>query len=86
MRKAIKNHYAAIEDLHLIDYKVRVVNTEGESAAAVRVVIEWRRRGEGESAEIFGTIGVSSNIIDATWQALVDGYEYHLLHVEEAQQ
>jgi 2-isopropylmalate synthase len=87
MRKAIRSHYAAIEDLHLIDYKVRVVNTEGESAAAVRVVIEWRRRGEGEqaeSSEIFGTIGVSSNIIDATWQALVDGYEYHLLHVEEA--
>ncbi|HEX8340062.1 MAG TPA: citramalate synthase [Tepidisphaeraceae bacterium] len=84
MRKAIRTHYAAIEDLHLIDYKVRVVNTEGESAAAVRVVIEWRRRGGNESPEIFGTIGVSSNIIDATWQALVDGYEYHLLHVEEA--
>ncbi|HEY0009250.1 MAG TPA: hypothetical protein VGB55_11040, partial [Tepidisphaeraceae bacterium] len=33
--------------------------------------------------EYFGTIGVSSNIIDATWQALVDGYDYHLIHIEE---
>lgn len=35
--------------------------------------------------EMFGTIGVSENIIDASWQALVDAYDYHLLHVEEEQ-
>jgi 2-isopropylmalate synthase len=89
MRKALKGHHPAIAALHLIDYKVRIVNTADESAAAVRVVIEWRRPGDGvaegeKGAEFFGTIGVSSNIIDATWQALVDGYEYHLLHVEES--
>ena len=86
--KALKNHYAAVQDLHLIDYKVRVVNSSDETAAAVRVVMEWRHKiaaAAGEaSAETFGTIGVSSNIIDATWQALVDGYEYHLIHVKEA--
>jgi len=84
MRKAIRSHHPAISDLHLIDYKVRVVNTRDESAAAVRVVIEWKRKDSAGNPEFFGTIGVSANIIDATWQALVDGYEYHLLHVEEA--
>lgn len=83
MRKALKNHYPTIDQLHLVDYKVRVVNTRDESAAAVRVVIEWRRKDAQKKPEFFGTIGVSANIIDATWQALVDGYEYHLIHEEE---
>ena len=63
---------------------MRVVNSKDETASSVRVVIEWRRHAEGQTPEYFGTIGVSANIIDATWQALVDGYEYHLLHVEES--
>ncbi|MBC7785488.1 MAG: citramalate synthase [Burkholderiales bacterium] len=84
MRKALRNHHPAIHDLHLVDYKVRVVNTSDETAAAVRVVMEWKRKTGVDGNEFFGTIGVSSNIIDATWQALVDGYEYHLIHVEEA--
>ena len=41
------------------------------------------RKSDG-TKEIFGTIGVSGNIIEASWQALVEAYEYHLLHVEEA--
>ncbi|MGN6625574.1 MAG: citramalate synthase [Tepidisphaeraceae bacterium] len=85
LRKALRDHYPANADLHLIDYKVRVVNTRDETAAAVRVVIEWKRKSaNAASLEYFGTIGVSSNIIDATWQALVDGYEYHLIHAAEA--
>jgi 2-isopropylmalate synthase len=85
MRKALKHHHPAIEELHLIDYKVRVVNARDETAAAVRVVIEWRRKDPATgNPEFFGTIGVSANIIDATWQALADGYDYHLVHVEEA--
>jgi 2-isopropylmalate synthase len=84
LRKALKPHYPAIEQVHLTDYKVRVINSRAETAAAVRVVIECKRdRGDG-TREIFGTIGVSANIIDASWQALVDAYEYHLIHVEEA--
>jgi len=49
-------------------------------------VIECKRdRGDGsETREVFGTIGVNTNIIDASWQALVDAYEYHLIHVEES--
>jgi len=84
LRRALKIHFAAIADVHLIDYKVRVINARAETAAAVRVVVEWRRQQPDGRKEIFGTIGVSSNIIDASWQAIVDAYEYHLVHVEEA--
>ena len=45
--------------------------------------LEWRRDLPDGKRELFGTIGVSSNIIDASWQAIVDAYEYHLVHVEE---
>jgi 2-isopropylmalate synthase len=85
LRRALKPHYPAIANVHLIDYKVRVINSKAETAAAVRVIIECRRENADGSKEVFGTIGVSSNIIDASWQALVDAYEYHLIHVEEAE-
>jgi 2-isopropylmalate synthase len=84
LRKALSPHYPAIEQVHLTDYRVRVINSRDETAASVRVVIECKRdRGDG-TREIFGTIGVNTNIIDASWQALVDAYEYHLIQTEEA--
>ncbi len=83
LRLALAAHYPQIADLHLSDYKVRVINQSAEAAAAVRVVAEWKRKGAAAS-EVFGTIGVSGNIIDASWQALVDAYVYHLIHLEEA--
>ncbi len=83
LRKALKDHYPAISDVHLNDYKVRVINSKDEAAASVRVIIECRRSRADKTTEYFGTIGVSENIIDASWQALVDAYEYHLIHVEE---
>jgi 2-isopropylmalate synthase len=86
LRRALRPHYAAIERVHLIDYKVRVINSKDETAASVRVVIECRRQGPDGAKETFGTIGVSENIIDASWQALVDAYEYHLIHEEEAEE
>ncbi|HXE51570.1 MAG TPA: citramalate synthase [Tepidisphaeraceae bacterium] len=84
LRKALSVHYAPIEKVHLIDYKVRVINSKDETAAQVRVIIECRRDRSDGTKEIFGTTGVSGNIIDASWQALVDAYEYHLVHAEEA--
>jgi 2-isopropylmalate synthase len=84
LRKALKNHYPQIDDVHLIDYKVRVINSKDEASAAVRVVIECRRTSSDGSKQVFGTIGVSENIIDASWQALMDAYEYHLIHAEES--
>jgi 2-isopropylmalate synthase len=83
LRQALKNHLPAIHGVHLADYKVRVINSRDETAAAVRVTIECRRERADGSKELFGTVGVSGNIIDASWQALVDAYEYHLIHVEE---
>ena len=83
LRKALMPHFPAIKDVRLTDYKVRVINSRDETAAGVRVVVESRRRNAAGRDEVFGTIGVSENIIDASWQALVDAYEYHLAHVDE---
>lgn len=74
LRKSLESFYPAIKDVRLIDYKVRVVNARAGTAAKVRVIIESRDR---ESA--WGTVGVSENIIEASWQALVDSVEYKLL-------
>ncbi len=64
---------------------MRVINSKAETAAKVRVTIESRRAAaDGSGREAFGTIGVSGNVIDASWQALIDAYEYHLLHEAEA--
>src|SRR4051812_9323395 len=83
LRLALRSHHPAIAQVHLTDYKVRVINSKDETAAKVRVVIECRRdRGNG-TKELFGTIGVSTNVIDASWQALVDAYEYHLIQADE---
>ncbi len=79
LRRVLEPSYPAIKSLHLVDYKVRVVNARAETAAKVRVVIEFRSP-EG----VFGTVGVSENIIEASWQALCDAVEYRLLHDAEA--
>jgi 2-isopropylmalate synthase len=84
LRRALRPHFGAIDRVHLIDYKVRVINSKDETAASVRVVIECRRECQDGSKEVFGAIGVSPNIIDASWAALVDAYEYHLIHEQEA--
>jgi len=83
LRKALKGHYPTIEQVHLTDYKVRVINSRAETAAKVRVIIECKRDKPDGTRELFGTIGVSENVIDASWQALVDAYEYHLIQSEE---
>ncbi len=83
LRKCLKDHYPAIGGLHLQDYKVRVINSAAETAAAVRVIIECRRHKRDGQSEYFGTIGVHENIIDASWQALAEAYEYHLTSVDE---
>ncbi len=74
--EALRPHYQAVDDVHLVDYKVRVVNTQAETAAKVRVVIDWH---DAATGAYFGSVGVSENIIDASWLALVDAIEYKLL-------
>jgi 2-isopropylmalate synthase len=78
LRKALQPGYPRLHELHLADYKVRVVNAGAESAARVRVVISWR-----DGNAVWGTVGVSENIIEASWLALVDGMEYKLCKDEE---
>ena len=74
LRKALKDYYPSLADIRLVDYKVRVINPKGGTAAKVRVVIE-----SCDKNDSWGTVGVSENIIDASWQALVDCIEYKLL-------
>jgi len=73
LRKSLERFYPHIRDMRLIDYKVRVVNARAGTAARVRVVIESR-----DKQSIWGTVGVSENIIEASWLALVDSVEYKL--------
>jgi 2-isopropylmalate synthase len=74
LRKALRPFYAWIDGIALTDYKVRIVDGKMGTAARTRVLIEST---DGEAS--WGTVGVSDNIIEASWQALVDSYEYAAL-------
>ena len=78
LRKALRDVYPNLADMQLVDYKVRVINSEAATAAGVRVVIESR-----DADDVWGTIGVSENIIEASWLALVDSIEYKLMKDEK---
>lgn len=75
LRKALMPHFPTIKDINLIDYKVRVLNSKSGTAAKVRVLIESENEKTGEK---WGTVGVSENIIEASWEALIDSIEYYL--------
>jgi 2-isopropylmalate synthase len=74
LRKALKDFYPTLSKMHLSDFKVRVLDEKAGTAAVVRVLIESE-----DAKNIWSTIGVSENIIEASWQALVDSIEYKLL-------
>jgi 2-isopropylmalate synthase len=73
LRKALERFYPELKDVQLFDYKVRVLSSDKGTAAGVRVLIE-----SGDKHEKWGTVGVSQNIIEASYQALVDSIEYKL--------
>jgi 2-isopropylmalate synthase len=73
LRKALNESFPALRDMRLVDYKVRVVNSEAGTAARIRVIIE-----SADQDDVWGTVGVSENIIEASWIALVDAVEYKL--------
>jgi len=73
LRKALNGSFPALRDMRLVDYKVRVVNSEAGTAARIRVIIE-----SADQDDVWGTVGVSDNIIEASWIALVDAVEYKL--------
>ena len=74
LRKALNNFFPQIQEMKLVDFKVRVIEGTDGTGAKVRVKIESR-----DSQEIWTTVGVSENIIEASWQALVDSVQYKLL-------
>lgn len=74
LRKALEGFYPEIRDMQLADYKVRVLDGNIGTGALVRVLIETH-----DKHDSWGTVGVSENIIEASWQALVDSIAYGLL-------
>jgi 2-isopropylmalate synthase len=74
LRKALKDFYPALSKMHLSDFKVRVLDEKSGTAARVRVLIQSQ-----DELDSWNTIGVHENIIEASWQALVDSVEYKLL-------
>lgn len=88
LRKALIQFYPDIRDIHLTDYKVRVLDEKDATAAKVRVLME-----STDFNNTWSTVGVSSNVIEASWEALVDSIRYALLDkvqdgtpIENAQQ
>jgi len=74
LRKALEGFYPELRAIRLTDYKVRVLNADAATAARVRVLIE-----SSDGERTWGTVGVSENVVEASWLALVDSLEYGLL-------
>ena len=77
LRKALERFYPQIKNMKLTDYKVRVLDSDSATAAKVRVLIE-----STDGKDVWTTIGVSADIIEASWLALVDSIEYKLIRDE----
>jgi len=78
LRKALHKFYPLLKDMDLVDYKVRVLSTKEGTGAPTRVLIE-----SSDGKRTWNTVGVSENIIEASWRALVDSIDYKLLIEEE---
>jgi 2-isopropylmalate synthase len=78
IRLCLGNVYPAIKDVRLTDYKVRVVDTKKGTAAKVRVHVEW-----SDQKRSWSTVGVSENVIEASWRALVDAIHLELMRLHE---
>ncbi|HSI07141.1 MAG TPA: citramalate synthase [Rariglobus sp.] len=74
LRLALESVYPQLKELELRDYKVRILDSRAGANARTRVFIE-----SGDGKEIWGTVGVSDNVIDASWEALTDAVNYKLL-------
>ena len=73
LRKALLPHFPEIANVRLEDYKVRIIDSGSGTAAKTRVLVV-----SSDGERTWGTVGVSTNVIDASWQALVDSLEYYL--------
>jgi 2-isopropylmalate synthase len=77
LRKALEGFYPCLGEMSLVDYKVRVLDGKGGACSTVRVLIE-----SSANQDVWSTVGVSENIIEASWQALADSINYALLKSE----
>ena len=80
LKKALVPAHPYLDDLELVDYKVRILDPESATGAATRVMIEFKDKSKDET---WSTVSVDRNIISASVNALVDGFEYAL--IEHAQ-
>ncbi len=81
LRKALEQFYPQVKKVQLTDYKVRILDSQAATAAHVRVLID-----STDGKRSWGTVGASTNIIEASWQALADSVEYALLKSAEEDQ
>ena len=79
LRTALNGRYQALSKIHLIDFQVRVLDSSSTTGAVVRVLVD-----STDGDRTWTTIGVDANIIEASWQALVDSIVYGLLHTADA--
>jgi 2-isopropylmalate synthase len=79
LRKALVRFYPEVKNVHLLDYKVRVLNERNGTAAKVRVLVE-----SGDEEKIWSTVGVSHDIIEASLQALNDSLNYEILKMQKS--
>jgi 2-isopropylmalate synthase len=79
LRKALEPFYGQVADMRLSDFKVRILDAKAGTQAKTRVLIESR-----DKEDTWNTVGVDENIIEASWQALVDSIEYKLMKDERA--
>jgi 2-isopropylmalate synthase len=73
LRKALREEFPVLDEMRLVDYKVHIVNAQAAAEAKVRVVVESAHR-----QKVWGTVGVSANIIEASFRAILDSIEYML--------
>jgi len=78
LRKCVSSMYPQLTQARLTDYKVRVLDSRNNTAAKVRVLVQWA--GGGKS---WSTVGVSNNIIEASWNALLDGARLDLIRLAQ---
>ena len=80
LRTCLKDVYPQVEDVKLTDYKVRVLDAYKGTAAKVRVLVTWR-----DHKESWTTVGVSDDVLEASWNALCDSLRLELLRLQEAE-
>ena len=73
LRKVLERFYPELKEVRLTDYKVRVLNTKSGTGAKVRVLLE-----SSDGTDSWGTVGVSENIIQASWEAMTESLAYKL--------